>query len=214
MRGLGSLNAEVLKTWQTMAARMVDAQAPGLGFRVSEAAAAVNGAADWPERTLQRLGQLQLLCEALRRRDRLTPEEQADLRAAVGWPFEKADVLASGERLADRWAVLGIAIEERDDKLTERRVWLHGKASGRRAWLLDHALWWARVRAGLADRLQRRCHPGVFSRSQCVARVERGGTRRGWPGVLAGVRGVRRMDGRGPSRRELSMGRAASARPP
>ena len=138
-RGLGSLNAEVLKTWQTMAARMVDAQAPGLGFRVSEAAVAVNGAADWPERTLQRLGQLQLLCEALRRRDRLTPEEQADLRAAVGWPFEKADVLASGERLADRWAVLGIAIEERDDKLTERRVWLHGKASGRRAWLLDHA---------------------------------------------------------------------------
>lgn len=138
-RGLGALNAEVLKTWRTMAARMVDAQAPGLGFRVSEAAAGVNQGADWPERTLQRLGLLQLLCEALLRREDLSEPVRADLRAAVGWPHDKAEVLAAGERVADRWTVLGVVTEERDDKLTERRVWLHGERSGRRAWLLDHA---------------------------------------------------------------------------
>lgn len=138
-RGLGSLNSEVLQTWQTMAARMVDAQAPGLGFRVREAAAGVNRGADWPEQTLRRLGQLHLVCEALQRRESLAPEVQADLRTAVGWPHDKAEVLAAGESLPDRWTVLGVATELRDDKLSERRVWLHGERSGRRAWLLDHA---------------------------------------------------------------------------
>jgi hypothetical protein len=138
-RGLGSLNSEVLQTWQTMAARMVDAQAPGLGFRVREAAAGVNRGADWPEQTLRRLGLLHLVCEALQRRASLAPEVQADLRTAVGWPHDKAEVLAAGESLPDRWTVLGVATELRDDKLTERRVWLHGERSGRRAWLLDHA---------------------------------------------------------------------------
>jgi hypothetical protein len=63
----------------------------------------------------------------------------ADLRAAIGWPLEKADVAADGERVPDCWTVLGCLTEERDDKITERRVWLHGQRSGRPAWLLDHA---------------------------------------------------------------------------
>jgi hypothetical protein len=138
-RGLGSLNGEVLQTWNTMAARMVDAQAPGLAFRVREVAAGVNRGPDWPEKTLHRLGLLHLICDALHRRERMAPDVQADLRTAVGWPHDKADVLAASKHLTDRWTVLGIATEERDDKLTERRVWLHGEQSGRRAWLLDHA---------------------------------------------------------------------------
>jgi SWIM zinc finger len=138
-RGLGALNADVLTTWQTMAARMVDAQAPGLGHRVRELAAGVNQGADWPELTLHRMGLLQLICEALRRRSALSAPLQADLRAAVGWPQDKAEMLAQAELLGDRWAVLGSATEERDNKLVERRVWLQGQRSGRRALLLDHA---------------------------------------------------------------------------
>ncbi len=138
-RGLGSLGADVLKTWHTMAARMVDAQAPGLGQRVREAAAGVNQGADWPESTLHRLGLLQLACEALQRRAELSTALQADLRTVVGWPHDRAEVLADGEHLADRWTVLGCVSEERDDKLVERRVWLQGERTGRRAWLLDHA---------------------------------------------------------------------------
>ena len=138
-RGLGALNRETLRTWHTMAARMVDAQAAGLGFRVREAAAGAEQGVDGAERTLHRLGLLQLLCDALQRRSQLSPALQAELRAAVGWPFDKAEVLAAGERVVDRWTVLGLLTEERDDKLSERRVWLHGERSGRRAWLLDHA---------------------------------------------------------------------------
>lgn len=138
-RGLGALSDETLQGWHTMARRMVDAQAPGLGQRVRDAAEAVRRDPDWPERTLERLGLLQLACEALARRTQLPLALQADLRVVAGWPQDRADVLAQGERVADRWCVLGSVTQERDDKLTERRVWLHGKRSGRRAWLLDHA---------------------------------------------------------------------------
>lgn len=138
-RGLGSLSADVLKTWHTMAARMVDAQAPGLGQRVREAAAGVQQGDNWPERTLARLGLLQLACDAMARRASLSAALQAELRGVLGWPYDKTEVLAAGEQVTDRWTVLGVGMDERDDKLTERRVWLHGQQSGRRALLLEHA---------------------------------------------------------------------------
>jgi hypothetical protein len=138
-RGLGALGHETLQSWHTMARRMVDAQAPGLGQRLREAAEAVHRDTDWPERTLERLGLLQLACDALARRAQLPPDVQADLRFLAGWPQDRAEVLAAGERVSDRWCVLGSATEEREAKLTERRVWLQGQHSGRRAWLLDHA---------------------------------------------------------------------------
>lgn len=138
-RGLGALDDNALQGWTTMARRMVDAQAPGLGQRLQTAAAGVRRGADWPEQTLQRLGLLQLACEALCRRAQLTPAEQGDLRVVAGWPLDRDEVLAQGPRETDRWTVLGCATEERDDRLIERRVWLQGERSGRRALLLDHA---------------------------------------------------------------------------
>jgi hypothetical protein len=138
-RGLGALDEAALQGWATMARRMVDAQAPGLGQRLQLAAAGVRRDADWPEQTLQRLGLLQLACEALGRRGQLSAGEQADLRVVAGWPMDRDEVLAQGPRETDRWTVLGVATEARDDRLTERRVWLHGERSGRRALLLDHA---------------------------------------------------------------------------
>lgn len=172
-RGLGALNGESLKAWHTMAARLVDAQAPGLAQRVRDAAAGVHDGADWPERTLQRLGRLQLACEALQRRDALDAELQAELRNLVGWPWDKLEVIAASPRVDDDWRVLGVIAEERDEKLVERRVWLHGERSGRRAWLLDHAFGGrgfeqsfvagSRVRAGL------HFYPGTASLRALVA---------------------------------------------
>jgi hypothetical protein len=138
-RGIGALAPADLQAWGTMAARMVDAQAPGLGARLQETMAGVRADEHWPERTLQGLGLLQLACDALARRESLAPPQQADLRTLAGWPHDQAEVATSGERVADRWLVLGLATEERANKLTERRVWLHGQRSGRAGWLLDHA---------------------------------------------------------------------------
>jgi len=138
-RGLGALDAGALKTWATMSARMVDAQAPGLGARLQQAGAGVRRDEHWPERTLQALGLLQLACDAFARRELLSAAQQADLRTLAGWPHDQAEVAATGERLADRWLVLGMATEDRADKVTERRVWLQGIRSARMALLLDHA---------------------------------------------------------------------------
>lgn len=138
-RGFGALDAAALQGWRTMAARMVDAQAPGLGQRVLAAAQVWRQGEDWPERMISRLGLLQLATEALTRRGQWPLPVQADLRTLCGWPLDQAEVLASGEQVEDRWSVLAAVIEEREGRLMERRVWLQGERTGRRAWLLEHA---------------------------------------------------------------------------
>lgn len=138
-RGLGALSPSRTDDWSTMAARLVDAQAPGLGQRVRQAAEVIGGREDWPERLLHRIGLLTLAVRAIRRRNALDDATQADLRAVVGWPLDKADVVAHNAIVEDDWLVLGSAVEERDNKLFERRVWLAGLRSGRHAFVLDHA---------------------------------------------------------------------------
>ena len=81
---------------------------------------------------------------AVAQREALPAPAQADLKTALGWAMDKADVLASGELLDDDFTVLGVAMQpldvtaqSRGSKVTERRVWLQGQRSGRRALLLD-----------------------------------------------------------------------------
>jgi SWIM zinc finger len=138
-RGLGALDDKAIEAWSTMAARMVDAQAPGLGQRLLDAGSVVRVQPDWPERLLHRLGLLQLACDGLQRRASLPDDVQAELRTLAGWPFDKDEVLARGEAVEDRWSVIGVVTQEQVSKLVERRVWLHGQRSGRRAFVLDHA---------------------------------------------------------------------------
>lgn len=138
-RGFATLDAAALKGWHTMAARMVDAQAPGLGQRLTAAAELWRQGQDWPERMLSRLGLLQLAVEAIGRRTSLRDAVQADLRTVCGWPVDQAEVLAASAPWQDRLIVLGVITEEREGRLMERRVWLHGERSGRRVWLLEHA---------------------------------------------------------------------------
>ena len=137
-QGLGHLTPDSRAAWETMAARLVDAQAPGLAGRLRYAAEALHDGADWPENVLRRLGMLQLACDALQRRDALSEAASADLRALLGWPIDKDSILAQSPPVSDEWLVLGVIQEERDNRLIERRVWLHGLQTGRRAFLLDH----------------------------------------------------------------------------
>jgi hypothetical protein len=135
--GLGNL-AGTGADWQALAARMVDAQAPGLAFRVKKLGEIAASGGDWPVRLLAAMGRLHVLLDAFRRLAELPPPVQVDVRAAMGWPLDKDDVLSHGERIADRWDVLGQCVEE-NGRLWERRVWLQGRESGRRALLLDFA---------------------------------------------------------------------------
>lgn len=144
-QGLASLSANDSSAdqAQAMAARMVDAQAPGLGQRLTDAMALVGQGTDWPERLLAQLGSLQLLVDAVQRMATLPPPLQADVRQAAGWPIDKETVLAEGEAVSDVWLVCGVMTLEREStstqRLTERRTWFHSPRQQRHALVLDFA---------------------------------------------------------------------------
>lgn len=163
-RGLVKFGAGQRKDWESMAARMVDAQAPGLAPRVLEASALMGAGGTRYGEVVECFGLLQLVCEGVRRRERLSPARLADLRAALGWPAEKDDVLACGEAVTDEWCVLGQLVTEPEVKLTERRVWLRGMASRRDALLQEFSYagkpWERAWRTGTQQRAQLRFHAG------------------------------------------------------
>jgi hypothetical protein len=146
-QGLAQLPGQP-EIWDAMAARMVDAQLPGLAYRLRRIGADMDAGEPWHPPVLAGLGQLQLLIEGARRLAELPPAEQADLRAALGMPQDKDSVLNTGERVTDDWLVLGVNIVE-EDRLLMRRVWLAGQASGRQALLLDYSHGAARFEPGL-----------------------------------------------------------------
>jgi hypothetical protein len=125
--------------WNTMAARMVDAQATGMAARIKDCRDLVDSHRDWPRDMLVQLGHWQLIIDAVRRRESLSPEVKADVMAALGWPLDKAEVLAWGQRVEDEWLVAGLRMIEREGRLMERRVWLQGLGTGRMALVLDYA---------------------------------------------------------------------------
>lgn len=136
-QGLAQLPGQAA-IWEEMARRMVDAQAPGLAFRLRQIGARVGQDESWPGYVLGGLGQLRVLIDAFRRLDSLPLAVQQDVRAALGLAVDRDSVLATGERLRDDWLVLGQSIDE-DGNLWSRRVWLFGRQSGRTALLLDFA---------------------------------------------------------------------------
>lgn len=138
-QGLASVQASQASAWQTMAARMVDAQAPGAGQALLEAAEFLDPGSTGSEQLLAQLGRLQLRIDAVRQRAHLSPAQLADLRVALGWPLDKEEMAKLGEAVDDRWTVLAQITQDKDRRLQERRVWLWGERSGRMALVLDFA---------------------------------------------------------------------------
>ncbi|GAA5166318.1 SWIM zinc finger family protein [Viridibacterium curvum] len=136
-QGLATLPTE-LAQWEAMATRMVDAQLPGVAYRLRLICAAVDKGEGWPARVLSGMGRLQLLIEAFSRLDQLPAAVQADVRNALGLNMDRDEVIATGERVSDDWLVEAQASDE-EGRLWVRRVWLRGQQSGRSALLLDYA---------------------------------------------------------------------------
>lgn len=136
-RGLAAAQVESAATWDRMAARMVDAQAPGLAAYVRQLPDLIASGAGWDVRTLDHLGRLHLLLSAGDRLAELPADMAVDVRTSLGWNQAKEEVLA-GPGVADRWITLGQAVEE-EARLRVRRTWLAGRKTGRRALVLDFA---------------------------------------------------------------------------
>ena len=139
--GLAQLGHES-DIFKPLAARMVDAQLPGLAFRLRQleglpGSAPLHGL-DWPARLLGALGQIQIMIDAFRRRESLPPAVLSDLYTALGLTPDKDEVLASGEVCEDQWLVLGQSFVE-EERLWVRHVWLYAQKQARYALLLDYS---------------------------------------------------------------------------
>ena len=130
-RGLDSTRGEGYRFWDAMGARLVDAQAGGLGRSVRGLGSAANSGDAWPHLLLEGAGRLHLLSEAYRRADQLPDDLQADVRSLVGWNV-KEDELDPADAMEDRWLVIGQRIDDRGDIVTAR-TFLLGETSGRLA---------------------------------------------------------------------------------
>ncbi|MER6144225.1 SWIM zinc finger family protein [Streptomyces sparsogenes] len=134
--GLAGADRSGYAVWEETAARMVDAQAPGLGARVRELGAIPSSGPGWPGRLLEECALLHLLNQGYARLDRLPEALAAATRSRVGLTTTTAELLASGAAVRDRWLVLGRR-DDSDGRLTTRRIWLRGQDTGRIALLLS-----------------------------------------------------------------------------
>ncbi|MEV4440236.1 SWIM zinc finger family protein [Streptomyces sp. NPDC049577] len=125
--------------WEETAARMVDAQAPGLAARVRELASAAGpgAGAERASRLLEECALLHTLNQGYMRLDRLPEPLAATVRTRVGLTTDAASLLATGPLVRDHWLVL--AQRDADDgRLITRRIWLYGRGTRRMALLLSY----------------------------------------------------------------------------
>lgn len=140
-QGLSNAEGQPRSFWETPAARLVDAQAPGMARRVREMADAADGRDGWQGRVLEHAARLNLLIAGYARIEQLPVDLQAELRTQIGWTLDQDDLLRqAGQR--ERWLVLGKHIEEdvsRTPSIKTQRTWLWGLESHKAALLLSFA---------------------------------------------------------------------------
>lgn len=135
--GFADAQPQPYSFWQSMAARLIDAQAPGLATQVQTLGRIAVSGAGWAERLTQAVGKLFLLLEAYKRLDALPPALQQDVRTLIGWTQTREEVLA-GPPIHGRWQVLSHTIEQ-EDTLVQQRAWLYNSENDRYALILNFA---------------------------------------------------------------------------
>lgn len=137
-RGLAADSQHRPHRFHEQAARMVDAQAPGVAGRLRDLAEITDATPDWPLRLTTGLGRLHLLIRAWQNRDRLPGDLLATVRQHLGFTTRTEDVLATAG-VEDDWVVVGVRDAD-EDRVSVRRVWLHGRHTGRPALVMFFAV--------------------------------------------------------------------------
>jgi len=113
--GLAGVERAGYGPYEVMAARLVDAQAPGAANAVRRLGRVAGVGQHWADRMLGELALLRLLVAAHARLDELPAPLAATVRSRVGIPVPTDEVL-TGQRVRDRWHVLG-QIDLADERL-------------------------------------------------------------------------------------------------
>jgi hypothetical protein len=136
--GIAGLDHAGYQHWDTAAARLIDAQAPGLARRVKALAGVASSREGWDQRLLADLGTLRLLTRAHARLAELPADFADTVRGHVGYPVSTDRVLATAP-VRDVWQIVGVQ-DEVEERLTTRRAWLLGRDTGRSALVLAFAV--------------------------------------------------------------------------
>ncbi|GHG01674.1 hypothetical protein GCM10017783_12400 [Deinococcus piscis] len=128
--GLLAARGRPYSEWDAQAARLVDAQLPGVARLIRQIPGLLHE--DSGEALTAHLGRLYLLTQAWQGREALSKGERADLLAVLGVPLDRA---ACQPAEGEEWLCVGSVMEE-EGRLSVRRTWLLGRA-GEVALLLD-----------------------------------------------------------------------------
>ena len=137
-QGLAAVRGQGSAVWSQMAARLVDAQAPGLARRVRDLGDRAIASTDWQSELLAGLARLQLLIEAYGKLAELPPDLAAEVRTRIGWTQDQ-DELRQRAGVRDVWSVVARRQTE-DENLRTQFTWLHGDATKRFALILEFAV--------------------------------------------------------------------------
>jgi hypothetical protein len=133
--GIANAPSQPYSYWETVAARLVDAQAPALARLVRELPTAASSGTN---ALLEALARLNLIVCAYSRLETLSSNTQADVRTAIGFTTDKAELLQQNATRAT-WTSLGqILVQE--DNLRVRRTYLENLETQEKALLLDFAV--------------------------------------------------------------------------
>lgn len=120
-----------------LAARMVDAQAPALGTRLTELADVGDRSPDWARALTAELGTIHLIVRAWQEREHLPADLVAAVHQQLGLSVRAEAVLAEPE-VADHWVVTG-SQDRGEGRVVARHSWLYGRRTGRWARIIAYA---------------------------------------------------------------------------
>ena len=136
-QGLASVAGKPYGFWDGMAARLVDAQAPGLARQIGRLGSASRSGEGWQQRLLRLAGRLHLACAAWPRINSLPKPLRADLRAFVGFSTPQEEVQTE-RGVPDDWYVFAQSVLN-EDGVRFARTWYWGGNDQRAAVIHQYA---------------------------------------------------------------------------
>lgn len=134
-KGILSIPEKGPAYFETMARRMIDAQAPGLAASLRNLGEINFYQEGWHTEFMEQLLQIYLLAKAYQHLDVQTATLQSDVKAWIGFT-QNQEELREKPGLVDVWMVLAKQSSERDGITTER-FWLYGTESRQYALLMQ-----------------------------------------------------------------------------
>lgn len=138
--GLLELPTKNKNDFDRVAARMVDAKAPGLGGWVKALGKlSFDDQQGWQNEALAVISKTFLLVNAIKNFEKHSPLWQQTLRTLSGWSQSTKELLGDteAETVKDHWLVAGQEVETTDDQITIQRNWLIGINSNRQSLILN-----------------------------------------------------------------------------